>query len=350
MVNRNMLYSDYFEHWFETYRLPKIRQVTSDKYYVLHGIIAKSALGKTPLSKITRKDVQNFMNDYGKVRSKNTVLGTRMTIKASFADAQLDGLIKTNPGGKIELVTIEDGWDVAKQKQVREAKKWLEIDEYRRLKMFLLGLMHVNFQRSDSENYKLKNELSEEVAIFPSSEYPLQMRLCIIYIALKTGARYSEILGLTKEDIDFKNGLLNIDKTWDYKYDKTFVPTKNLSSIRKIPVDIEFLKVLEIYLAWLDKCEIEINQHAIFIKKGLQVFNSTINHALKLILICLKIEPITLHKLRHTHASILIAQGVPIDVVAKRLGHTDTDMIQRVYGHLLKDTEQKGNKKILELI
>ena len=74
------------------------------------------------------------------------------------------------------------------------------------------------------------------------------------------------------------------------------------------------------------------------------------NNELTKVLSQLDIERISFHKLRHTQASYLLAKEVPIDLVAKRLGHTDTNMINKVYGHLLKETEEKGNKMILNLI
>lgn len=80
------------------------------------------------------------------------------------------------------------------------------------------------------------------------------------------------------------------------------------------------------------------------------MINGTINLFLREIFNKLNIEPISLHKLRHTQASILIAQKVSLQVVAKRLGHTDTSMIQRIYGHLLESVEEEENKKLLELI
>ena len=44
---------------------------------------------------------------------------------------------------------------------------------------------------------------------------------------------------------------------------------------------------------------------------------------------------IRLHDLRHTHASLLLAAGVPVHVVSQRLGHADPHFTMRVYGHLL---------------
>lgn len=59
---------------------------------------------------------------------------------------------------------------------------------------------------------------------------------------------------------------------------------------------------------------------------------------------------ITFHGLRHTHASILISQGVGVDYIAERLGHADTSITLRVYVHLLKDKRDKDNQKALRVI
>lgn len=47
-----------------------------------------------------------------------------------------------------------------------------------------------------------------------------------------------------------------------------------------------------------------------------------------------KLEPLCFHELRHTHASGLINNGVPLAFVAAQLGHTDTRMVEKHYGHL----------------
>jgi integrase len=44
--------------------------------------------------------------------------------------------------------------------------------------------------------------------------------------------------------------------------------------------------------------------------------------------------PITFHGMRHTWASHAVMNGVPLIVVARNLGHKDTRMVERVYGHL----------------
>ena len=59
---------------------------------------------------------------------------------------------------------------------------------------------------------------------------------------------------------------------------------------------------------------------------------------------------ISFHGLRHTHASILIANGVSIQSVADRLGHADTTTTQKVYIHLLKKLKARDDQKILSVM
>ena len=56
--------------------------------------------------------------------------------------------------------------------------------------------------------------------------------------------------------------------------------------------------------------------------------------------------PITFHGLRHTWASLAVMNGVPLMVVARNLGHADTSMVEKHYGHLgetyITDEIRKG--------
>jgi hypothetical protein len=57
------------------------------------------------------------------------------------------------------------------------------------------------------------------------------------------------------------------------------------------------------------------------------------------------IEKVTFHELRHTYASTLINQGVPLKVIAEQLGHVDTRMVEEHYGHLAQTTKRDMIRK-----
>ena len=328
----NMLVWQWYTVWFQTYRLPTIRQVTAGKYASHFESLFKSELGQMPLEDVKRVDAQKLINDYGTTHSKLTSRDFMQRLKSLFNDAQQDGLITLNPFTNLSLMYREKHLTPIEMKEKRDEKKWLEMDEYLKLKDFLVNRLTGIFL----------NTLEKTDPI-------LVLRLMFTLVALKTGARVSEILGLTYSDLDFFDFSINIDKTWDYKNQTGFMPTKNISSIRKVSVDKETMLLLKEYVNWIGE-NVETEMSTLFVLKDRRYHNSNANDFLKKLLTDLDIEPITYHKLRHTQASILIANQVPEQLVAKRLGHTDVGMVRKVYGHLLEKTENEGNEMIMGLI
>lgn len=78
--------------------------------------------------------------------------------------------------------------------------------------------------------------------------------------------------------------------------------------------------------------------------------SATSNKSLKKILTELNIEPnnMTVYGARHTRATYLISQGIPLDVIAKVLGHSVRELLE-TYRHLFREIENKGFDKISSL-
>lgn len=57
-------------------------------------------------------------------------------------------------------------------------------------------------------------------------------------------------------------------------------------------------------------------------------------------------EEITLHALRHAHATVLLAAGVPIPAISKRLGHSSTRLVLELYGHVVPEMEQDLSRRL----
>ncbi|MDE1550046.1 tyrosine-type recombinase/integrase, partial [Jeotgalibaca caeni] len=75
--------------------------------------------------------------------------------------------------------------------------------------------------------------------------------------------------------------------------------------------------------------------------------NTTINNRLKVLCERVQIPVITIHSLRHTHASLLLFAGVSIASVAKRLGHSSMTTTQETYLHIIQELENQDNDKII---
>lgn len=81
-----------------------------------------------------------------------------------------------------------------------------------------------------------------------------------------------------------------------------------------------------------------------------RVFNSTVNKILERH--CLKrgVPVISIHGLRHTHASLLLFAGVSIASVARRLGHSNMTTTQQTYLHIIQELENQDNDKVMRYL
>ena len=111
------------------------------------------------------------------------------------------------------------------------------------------------------------------------------------------------------------------------------MPTKNQSSIRKIPLDWQTV----IQFAGLIRQLPE--DQPIFVNR--RIFSSTVNDRLARHCKNAGVPVISVHGLRHTHASMLLFAGVSIASVARRLGHSNITTTQKTYLHIIQELESK---------
>ena len=155
----------------------------------------------------------------------------------------------------------------------------------------------------------------------------------LILLIAKTGMRFSEALALTPKDFDFAHQQISIDKTWDYKEGTGFLPTKNRSSVRKVAIDWQLIVQFSELVKGLP------DDQPIFVKG--RVYNSTLNGILARRCLQAEVPVISVHGLRHTHASLLLFAGVSIASVARRLGHSSMNTTQKFYLHIIQELENR---------
>ena len=157
---------------------------------------------------------------------------------------------------------------------------------------------------------------------------------CFILLVAKTGMRFSEALAITPADFDFSRQTLSISKTWDYKGEGGFLPTKNKSSVRKIQID------WQVVVKFSELTKNLPEDKPIFVGET-KIYNSTVNDVLTRHCKKCGISEISIHGLRHTHASLLLFAGVSIASVARRLGHASMTTTQKTYLHIIQELENK---------
>lgn len=163
-----------------------------------------------------------------------------------------------------------------------------------------------------------------------------------LIMMIKTGLRFSEALAVTPEDFDFEAMKLTVNKAWDYKNGSDFVPTKN-QCIRTISID----KKLSMQMSELIK---NISQNVPIFVPGEKVCNSTYINFLAQKCKQADIPAVGLHTLRHTHAFILLDEGVTIASVLKRLGRSSMIITQNISCPVAAELEVRDNDIIINVM
>ncbi|MFT8413041.1 MAG: tyrosine-type recombinase/integrase [Oenococcus oeni] len=288
----SMLFPDYFKQWYETYKLNLENQTLSA--YKSTYLLLKRYEADTLLIDFNRIKFQQLINLYGKDHAINTVRKRKVLIAACLKDAYADKLIKEPVDLRINLVYSNKG--------KASDLKFLEKEEAHKLIDYCL------------QNRSLSNFL---------------LLTCIL-----SGARFGEISALQSDDIDNKKRTISITKSAEQKTDKIKGP-KNETSNRTISMP----KV------WFDELsKYDLNDQRLF-----PYTNQSMNRHLKILCDKLNIKSVTIHGLRHTHASLLLANGVSMQYISKRLGHANLMITEKVYSHLLESKRKEDDAKAMSI-
>lgn len=291
-INKNDLFFEYYEKWITVYKEGAIRKVTMDKYLNTKSWLEK-LIPNLKICEMNRITYQQLLNDYAACHERQTTMDFHHQLKGAILDALDEGLIERDPTRKA----------IIKGKTPKEKK-------IKFLNQFELHTLLVNLDLGSEVNWDW-----------------------FILLVAKTGMRFSEALALTPKDFDFSHQMLSISKTWDYKGNGGFLPTKNQSSVRKIQIDWQTVIQFSELIKGLPE------NKPIFVNK--KVYNSTLNDILERHCKKVKIPVISIHGLRHTHASLLLFAGVSIASVARRLGHSSMTTTQKTYLHIIQELENK---------
>lgn len=300
----NMLFSDYMLEWLANIK-PKVVQST----YIGYEQVVKGRLcpyfksQKIKLIDLRPRDIQDFINYLYKQKLKgSTIAHYTSNMNTALKEAVIAEIIPSNPMDRIESV-----------------KKEVYIPEF-----------------------YTDNELLDLIEVIKAQDLELPLTLRIIY-----GLRREEILGLTWNAIDFNNKSITIRKTVGRgKYDGVTkflikdIP-KNKSSYRTLPVFDFIADLLKKYKEKYKQNEkifgnTYIKDYKEFIclmDNGELVKPDYIDRTFSKILKTNGFRHIRLHDLRHSCATLLLRNGVPLPEIQKWLGHSNIITTQR-YSHL----------------
>lgn len=204
----------------------------------------------------------------------------------------------------------------------------------------------------DDEQTKILLENLEQLSI-EDTKYKVAIILTVF-----TGVRLGELMGLEWQDIDFKKGIISINRSSQYLSDMgvfTKVP-KTESSIREIAIPEFIISLLEEYKLWYEEQKSIYNElwndsNRLFVQAdGKPMHPSTISKWFVKYVGQIGLPVINFHGLRHTNASLLVAQNIDIAIISARLGHAQISTTLNFYVHPLLSHNRKAGYALENLL
>ena len=210
------------------------------------------------------------------------------------------------------------------------------------------------------EAYYLDEKQAAEVLALLEHE-PLKFRAAFTLL-LYSGMRRGELCGLTWKDINFNTGIVDINKSSLYLPEKGIFDdtTKNKTSARSIKLPAFVLSVLREWKkeqAWLsfqsgsawigprgDGCKVLTRDN------GLPLHPDTLTSRFRKFILKNNLPPVCVHSLRHTNATLMIASGVDVRTVSKRLGHAQTSTTTNIYAHAIRTADEMAAAAIDDIL
>ena len=311
--------SEFIEYWFDTVATTYLKYETLTLYRNVYKNHIVNEIGYVKINKITAIMLQNYFLKKQEQFNCNSNVGTVKVIKNILNNvyklALKQNIIKINPMTQVEF---------------KNKKETLKKD----LKVIP------------------ENELKEIKKAIQNTRYYIPY-----IIALHTGARRGEILGLTWEDVDFENNRISINKALQYQKNVglVLVGTKTKSSIRNFKMTNRLTQ--------------ELKSHYLNFQTSKEYYGSLYHQEYNFICCNEDGTPIhptrfstffinlfkrlgykySFHDLRHTHATMLHEAGANLKVIQERLGHSDIRTTMNIYSHMTTTLEDeavdKFNKK-----
>ncbi|HFJ9262885.1 MULTISPECIES: site-specific integrase [Bacillus cereus group] len=310
-----MTYEKYLEEWFEE-RRNHLQKTTFDIHFIYYQNVIKPMLGHFKIQQITPLHIQKFVNNLVSEAkySEHTVHLIYRIVSASLKKAKVMKIIKDNPASGITLPKIK------------------------RKEMNIWSLEQVNHFISAAKSIK-------------------RLTRCYIgfLIALLTGMRQGEILGLRWKDVDMDNQTIYIRQTLTQEAELK-AGAKNNSSIRSIHISNKLVSELKAHrkLVLEEKLLLGHNYNdfdlIICTRSGKPIIPRNFRKEFYNLTKKIDLPKIRFHDLRHTHATILIQQNVNVKLISERLGHAEIGTTLDTYSHVLPNMQKTVSDQLDKVI
>ena len=333
VANSRMTVAEYLKHWLAAYAKPSVGERTYERY---EGIVTQHltpGLGRHKLAKLRPLQIQAY---YAEALESGRYRRERKSERVHSKKDDVPETVKTG----LSAQTVVHHHRVLRE-ALRQAVKWQ-----------MLSVNPADAVQPPRAEHKEIRALDEDgtANLLRSLE---GSPMCLpATVAVGTGLRRGELLGLRWQDVDLKAGKLavrqNLQQTRDGLLFKSPKTAKGSRSLSLMPSTVEALRAhkraqaarrLEKGPAYRDHdlvlCEDDGSPWSP------NRFSAQWHKAMRE-----KGRSVRFHDLRHTHATLLLRQGTHPKVVSERLGHATIGITLDTYSHVLPDMQDEAAKRL----
>lgn len=299
---------------FSAAKTCEVREATLDKYRRNFNLHIKPTMASARIDKLTVSMLQDW---------KTTIEQKGLSLKSRKHAYSIFGAI-LNYAVKMEYIVKNPLSKAGNFKDALSIKPEMRIYTAQEFTRYIAVV-----KRFAEEHEQLHHDLSEwDFYVF-------------FNIAFYTGLRKGEIHALRWSDIN--GSLLSVKRsiTQKLKGEDRETPPKNRSSIRTLQIPLPLMKVLQEHRARQEQLEHFTPEYRICggerCLRDSTIQNRNIRYA-KLS----ELHLIRIHDFRHSHVSILANEGINIQEIARRLGHSRVEMTWNTYSHLYPREEERA--------
>lgn len=318
---KNLTFTDFIARWIKDYGLNNLAPKTLHRYKQLFDTRIIPALGHYKIEHIKPAHLLEFYNTLinegtrldgrpGKI-SDRTVLYHHRVISAVLQDAVEWQVIPYNPAKRVKPPKV-----------IKTQGKYYDEEQTAAL-----------LQAAENEAFDYR---------------------VILVLAISTGLRRGELMGLEWSDIDFEKLTLTVRQVSQYIPGKGIFTKepKNETSKRTVSLPLSVVSLVKEYRKEWAENRIRIadlwqGSDRLFVTwDGKPMHPDTISKWFPKFLKRHGLPPLPFHGLRHTAATLLIKEGLHAKTISSRLGHSNINTTMNIYGHALKSADKEAADKI----